>query len=321
MCCRTKLRCCHPTALRARKPAGLGSRGSGLGGVQRFTAGVYTFVTPEKRGENQTTPEKEELMTKQWMQGWAGLCAIVLGAGWLMPVQAQMAEVKEKPPMYTYEGSWAIPRGQWGEMEKGTADEGKRLQKAMAAGTIVGYGDDTNMVHQADGYTHDGWWSAMSMAGILSVLEQEYKSGSATSPVYQAATKHEDSILVSRFYNWHPGTYKDVYTHASTYKLKADAPADAVEMLSKSLFVPLMEKMLADGAIHEYEVDTEAIHTDAPGTFMLVYITANAEGLDKVNAAVRDAVKANSMVGPTLNSLVDFSQHRDYLARTNATYK
>lgn len=260
-------------------------------------------------------------MTKNWMRGIAVMCAMVFCAAWCMPAQAQTAKIKEKPPLYSYVGNWAVPRSQWGEMDKTTADEEKRLQKAMAAGSIVGYGNDMNMVHQADGFTHDGWWSSMSMAGLLAVLEQAYKSGSSTSPVYSAATKHEDSILVSRFYNWHPGTYKDVYTHVSTYKLKADASPDAVEMLSKSLFVPLMEKLLAEGAIHEYEVDTEAIHTAAPGTFSLVYIAANAEGLDKVNAAVRDAVKANPMFGPTLNSVVDFSQHRDYLSRTNANYK
>ena len=79
--------------------------------------------------------------------------------------------------------------------------------------------------------------------------------------------------------------------------------------------------MMADGALVEYEIDTEAIHTEAPGTFWIFYITANAEGLDKVNAALRDTLKANPLGGPAFNSMVDFSQHRDYLARTNATYK
>jgi basic membrane lipoprotein Med (substrate-binding protein (PBP1-ABC) superfamily) len=122
-----------------------------------------------------------------------------------------------------------------------------------------------NLIHRPDGSTHDQWWSAMSMAGLLNVLEQFYQSGSATSPVLASATKHWDSIYVSRYYNWHSGTWKDVYTHGASYKLKADAPEDAVETLSKNLIVPLLEKMLADGVIHEYEVDTEAIHTEAPG--------------------------------------------------------
>jgi hypothetical protein len=251
----------------------------------------------------------------------AGLCALAVAAVWAVPAGAQMSEVKEKPPMYSYVGNWAIPRAQWAEMAKANAADQKILDQAMASGTIVAYGNDVNLVHQADGNTHDDWWSAMSMAGLLNVLDQFYKSGGTTSPVLASATKHWDGIFVSRYYNWHPGTFKDVYTHGSSYKLKADAPETAVDMLSKSLIVPLMEKMLADGTIHEYEVDTEAIHTEAPGTFWIFYISANAEGLDKVNAALRESLKANPLGGPAFGSMVDFTPHRDYLSRTNATYK
>ena len=251
----------------------------------------------------------------------AGLCALAMAAVWAAPASAQMSEVKEKPPMYSYLGNWNIPRAQWAEMAKASAADQQILDKAIASGTIVAYGNDVNLVHQPDGDTHDDWWSAMSMAGVLNVLDQFYKSGGTTSPVLASATKHWDNLFVSRYYNWHAGSFKDVYTHGSSYKLKADAPDDAVEMLSKNLVVPLMEKMLADGTIHEYEIDTEAIHTEAPGTFWIFYITANAEGLDKVNAALRERLKANPLGGPAFNSMVDYSQHRDYLSRTNATYK
>ena len=59
---------------------------------------------------------------------------------------------------------------------------------------------------------------------------------------------------------------------AAFYRLKPDAPDDAVETLSKELIVPLLEKLFADGTLHEYEVDTQAIHTEAPGTFVIVYL-------------------------------------------------
>jgi len=51
------------------------------------------------------------------------------------------------------------------------------------------------------------------------------------------------------------------------------------------------------------------------------YITQNAEGIDKVNAAIRSVIKANPLIGPSLDSMLDFTPHRDYLARTSATYK
>jgi len=153
------------------------------------------------------------------------------------------------------------------------------------------------------------------------VLEQFYQSGGTTVPVLGTATRHWDNIYVSRYYNWRPGTIKNGYTYVAQYQLKAGAADNAVETLSKSLVVPLLEQQLAAGNIQEYEVDTEAVHSDAPGMFLIVYIANSAEGLDKVNAARVEAVKASPLASPGFGSLVDVPAHRDYLSRTNATYK
>jgi len=253
---------------------------------------------------------------------WSVLAAVcALAIVWAVPARGQMSEVKEKAPMYSYVSFWNLPRAQWAEMAKSEASDREILDKAIASGTIVGYGHDTNLVHQPDQDTHDEWWSATSMAGLLNVLEQFYKSGSASTPVLQSAHKHWDNIFVSRFYNWHAGSWKGVYTHGSLYKLKADAPNDAVERLSKTVFVPFFERLLADGTIHEYEIDTEAIHTMDPGAFYVFYIAASGEALDKVNAALRDSLHANPLIGPAFGSVVDYTAHRDYLVRSNATYK
>src|SRR4029079_5199524 len=145
-----------------------------------------------------------------------------------LPVYAQTATVKEKAPMYTYVGNWTIPRAQWAEMDKATAADQKILEQAVANSTLVGFGNDRNVVHQPDGYTHDDWWSSMSMAGLLNVLNQFQKSGSSVSTVLSSATKHGDSIYVSRYYNWRPGSAKDAYTVVAYYRLKPDAPSDAL---------------------------------------------------------------------------------------------
>ena len=236
-------------------------------------------------------------------------------------LHGQTSEVKEKPPMYTYVSDWNIPRAQWADMEKAGAGTQAIFEKALASGTLVAYGSDLNMVHQPDGATHDTWWSAMSMAGLLHVLAEIHKSGGATSTVLSSSTKHWDSVYVSRYYNWHAGSWKDVYTHASTYRFKADAPDDALDQLAKNMIVPLLEKQLADGNIHEYDIDTQAVHTEAPGTFYIFYIAANAEGLDKVSDAIRERFKANPLSGPAFSSMTDFTAHRDELEMTSATYK
>jgi hypothetical protein len=249
------------------------------------------------------------------------LCAFAITGAWAAPAGAQTAEAKEKPPLYTYVSDWTIPRARWADMDKQSAADQKIFDKAIAGGTLVAYGDDTNLIHQAEGNTHDSFWSSMSMAGILNVLDELHRAGAAAAPVLSSATKHSDSVYVSRFYNWKAGSFKGAYTHGASYKLKADAPDDAVETLSKGFIVPLLEKLLADGTIQEYEVDVEAIHTQAPGTFWVLYISPTAEGLDKVTAALGDALKAHPLAGPALNSMADFAPHRDELLRTNAIYK
>jgi hypothetical protein len=260
-------------------------------------------------------------MTKRLARVFATLCILAFAVVCSAPARAQMSDSKEKPPMYSYVSDWAIPRAQWADMEKNNASDEPVLNKALQSGVLIGYGDDVNLLHQVDAPTHDDWWSSMSLAGLLNVLDQFYKAGNAVNPVLSSATKHFDSIYVSRHYNWHAGSWKGLYTRVSTYKLKADAPNDAVDVLSTNVFVPLLEKLLAEGAIHEYEVDTEAFHTEAPGSLWIVVIAANAEGLDKYNAAVRDAVKASPLTSPALGSMVDFTPHRDYLLRSNATFK
>ena len=250
----------------------------------------------------------------------AVVCSLAMVAASVAPACAQ-DEPKEKPPMYSYVGFWSIPRAQWAEMDKNTALDQKILDKALADGTIVGYGSDLNLVHTPDGATHDDWWSAMSMATILNVLDKFYKSGTPTSPVLASATKHSDGIFVSRYYNWRPGTYKNAYTRVAMYKLKPDVPEHAIEALSKSYLVPLLEKLLADGALVEYEIDTEAIHTEAPGTFWVDVIAPTADGLDKLNAALRDRAKANPLGGSAFESMVDLAAHRDSLSSSTVAYK
>ncbi len=151
----------------------------------------------------------------------AVVCTLAMTAALALPARAQ-DEPKEKPPMYSYVSFWSIPRPQWADMDKATVADQKILDKAMADGAIVGYGSDLNLVHDADGITHDDWWSGMSMAAILNVLDKFYKSGTPTSPVLASATKHSDGIFVSHYYNWRPGSYKGAYTRVAYYKLKPE---------------------------------------------------------------------------------------------------
>jgi hypothetical protein len=260
-------------------------------------------------------------MSKRTISVFAGLCGILVITLCAMPSSAQMAEVKEKPAMYSYIANWQVPRAHWADMEKSAADLKPIMEKAMADGTIVGYGDDVNLVHTSDGWTHDNWWSAMSMAGLVKVLDQLRAAELSSSPNAANPTKHYDEVFVSHYYNWKPGPYKGGYVHVSEYTLKADAPDDAVDSLSKHLVVPLLEKMLANGTIVEYEIDDVAIHTSAPGMFAIVYVTPTPEGLDTVYAGIVDSLKNHPLSGNAFGSMTEGAGHRDELGKGNGIFK
>jgi hypothetical protein len=260
-------------------------------------------------------------MNRKLWNVFAGLGAIAMSTVWTGQACAQTSEVKEKPALYTYVADWNFPREQWANVKKAIASTQRVMDKALAEGTLVGYGTDEILVHQADGQTHDDWWSSMSLAGVLSVLDQIGKGGDSASSVLTSATDHRDNIYVSHYYNWKPGALKDGYTYEGSYRLKPDAPDGAVDLISKRLVVPLLEKLLADGTLQEYEVDTQEIHTEAPGMFSIVYLAAHADGLDKVNAALDEAIRTDPMGSMAFAAMVDLSAHHDDLAHSRATYK
>lgn len=259
-------------------------------------------------------------MNKSTWSIFAGLCAIAMAMS-AVPASAQTEAVKPKAPMYSYISNWQIPRGHWGEMKDEPAAEKDIMDKAMADGTLVGYGNDQNLVHTEDGWTHDDWFASYSMGGLMTVLKQLYTSGTATSPVLQTATKHYDLVLMSRYYGWHPGSYKDGFVSVSAYKLKANAPSNALDAISGEIVAPLLEKLLSDGTILEYEIDTMAVHTAAPGSFWIVTVVNDPASLDKVDDAIRAAIKAHPGEGVEFDVSTEPSAHRDELGLGNGTFK
>lgn len=260
-------------------------------------------------------------MNRKWWSISIGLCVLAISAVWVAPSVAQMAATKQKPPMYSYVANWQIPRAQWGAMQKSDADDVPTLDKGMADGTIIGYGFDENRVHTANGETHDDWWSSMSEAGVFNMLDRLYKAGAADNPALESATKHWDEVYVSRFYNWKPGTYKDAYTNVGVFNMKKDAPDDALDNLCKHLIGPLLDKLLADGTIVEWEVDTQAVHTAPESEFLVIYLSPNAESMDKVEAAIQATVAASPLSGSAFDAVVDMTGHSDEVLRSNVTYK
>ena len=238
------------------------------------------------------------------------VCTAALVSLGALPSPAQ-EKTQEKPALYTYVAQWATPRAQWPDMEKADASEKPLMDKLIADGTIVSYGSFHAMVHTEDGSTHGSWFSAMSMADIMKALSQIYASGAAAGPALDAS-KHWDMILSSTQYNGHSGTFENSYLRVGMWTVKPGG-GEAVEKFNKEVMVPLLEKLLADGAIHNYQIDAETIHTRNPGTFFVAVVTNGAEGLDKFYAALDGMAKTNALGGMAFEQSVDESSHRDSL--------
>jgi hypothetical protein len=247
---------------------------------------------------------------------WLLLCVLALVPLSANRVAAQ-SQSAEKPALYTYVSEWTVPRAMWADYLKGDAADVDIMKKAVADGSIVSFGAYTVVNHQEGLPTHGTWFSATSMTNILKALENVRTAPGATAPPL-AAAKHWDYILESHNYDAHPGTFTNAYLRVGTWRTKADS-GDPEGKVLKATMVALLEKLMADGALHAYQVDQEVVHTTDVGTLFVAIITNGPEGVDKFNAALEEAQKSNSAAWAGLRGTLDPAGHRDMLARVSTT--
>lgn len=240
------------------------------------------------------------------------LCALAVFSA--IPAWTQSAN-EEKPPLYTYVSEWGVPRAMWADYQKQEASGNDAMAKLVADGTLVSYGNFSVLNHQEGQPTHGSWFSARSMANILKVLEGLRAGPDATGPVF-AASKHWDLIVESRNYNAHSGTFKNGYLRVGTWKYRAGA-SDPDGKIMKATMVAMLEKLLADGALHSYQIDEESVHSSDPDGFFVAIVANGGEGLDKFYAALDEGNKKNPAGMAGYGSLLDGKGHRDFLSHVD----
>jgi hypothetical protein len=235
----------------------------------------------------------------------------------------EAAVPKEKLRLYTYVSYWAIPPARWGDVAKDNATGNQKvLAPALADGTLLGYGDGENLVNPEGGFTHDSWWHANSTAGFMKVLDAFHKGGGSSSPLLISSTKQWSQVYVSSFYNWKAGSWKGAYQFRHSYKLKPDNGANGGIPALASFWVPLFEKLLADGTIVEYEIDSSLVNsTESAGEIVFVFVTPNAEGIHKYSETYNAALYKNALLAPAKAALLFDETPHDERIRVNVTYK
>jgi hypothetical protein len=81
--------------------------------------------------------------------------------------------------------------------------------------------------------------------------------------------------------------------------------------------VAALQKLMADGALHAYQVDEEVVHSADPGGFYFAIVTNGAEGLDKFEAEIDQMEKSNPAATAGLGATLDTHGHRDMLAKVD----
>jgi hypothetical protein len=236
------------------------------------------------------------------------LCALII------PISADRAtaQSKEKPALFTYVSEWTVPRAMWGDYLKGDAADNELMKKGVSDGLITGFGSFAVLTHQEGEPTHGTWFSATSVSNLMKFLETLRAAPDATAAPL-AAAKHWDFIVESHDYAGHAGTFTNGYLRIGRWATRPDS--DGVDGLLRATMVPVLDKLVADGALHSYSIDQENVHTGPLGTIFLVIVANGPEGLDKFDAAVDEAQKANPAAWSGLRSALDQKGHTDSISK------
>jgi hypothetical protein len=209
---------------------------------------------------------------------------------------------------YTYVSEWAVPRAQWAAFEKERDQSNSVMQRMVADGTLVAWGNAAAYVHTEDGYTHADWFTATSRANVLKVLEAVRPT--ATGGAFTSVTKHEDVLLHTLAHGGKTSSGSTGYLRVTFWQAKP-GEGDALQAHFKKAIQPLLDTMVADGTILMYNFDEEDIHTSKPGGYNLALLFPTGDAIDKFFAALEDSEKSNPAVGQVIDALTVSEEHRD----------
>lgn len=248
-------------------------------------------------------------MKKAWMCAVCLVVCVAFAASTALQAQSEPSQ----PRTYSYVSLWTLPRAQWGEMAKYLAADSAQMNKLVADGTVTGYGEFENFIHTEGGPTQGEWFTATSESGILKVLEGDYSHPDiVAAPVLLTATKHYDLFLENIAYGGRAGTFDGAYQVVEQWEVKV-GQMHAFLGLLKGRFVPILNKMVADGTLVSYVVERQDFDTDNPGTVSVVTILPNASAFDTATKAFEAAFGKDPELGPALAALTSEAKHWDSL--------
>ncbi len=239
------------------------------------------------------------------------ICASVFAIGFFANWTSASAQEKSEPILYTYVAEWNVPRPQWGGMDQFAQSMTATLDKLVDDGTLTGYGSADPVVHTENGPTHEDWMQATSVAGILRALDA-IKEADMASPVL-ANARHNDEFLRSTIHRYKAGTYQHAYLWVGSFAIKPGHVEDWSQNF-KTYMAPELDKLVEDGTLAGYQLDTQLVHEGDTNTLDYAFVTTHADGIDKVQAMIRRVEGKNPAIGGSFDSWERDKGHSDSIA-------
>lgn len=216
---------------------------------------------------------------------------------------------------YTYVSEFAVPRTAWAACNKQENSDNSMYQGLVADGTIVDWGTLETRVHELDGYTHADFMTATSRANLLKALEKLWTT--ATNPCYAAATKHQDLFLETIAHGGKTVSNATGYLRVGFYQAKPGETKALQDLLLKKL-KPMLDSEVANGTLLAYNLDTEDIHTSAPGAYNVAMLFPDGAAMDKFYSDLESTAKSDPTVLGALDALTIAKDHHDGLSRVTS---
>jgi hypothetical protein len=213
------------------------------------------------------------------------IIATFSGAALAMGVP-QSASAEEDSP-YLYVTEWQIPHAQWAIWEAFEVSSFKpAFEKLMSDHSILSWGFYTQTIHTPDGPTHGVWFSAAGMKGIENTVDA-LASLPANSVMSNPQVKQRDFLFRSLASAGRAATGSNgfLWVHRTqSAPRKHEQNAAVWEKYIK----PMLDGLVAQGAVLSYGIETEQIRTEPDGTFYIYCLTSGANAADKLFSALRE---------------------------------
>ncbi len=225
---------------------------------------------------------------------------------------------------FTFVALWNVPRAQWAEFtafwEKNTRPV---LDRLLADGTIVGYGNFATVVHTEDGFTHGGWWETTSIAAVERALGELLKLPPNPATI---GARHRDHLFRNVSFRARSMQATSGYLWVSVSQVQPGKAREWRELWDKYTKATY-DELQANGTISGYWVEVEHVHTQNPGWRYIAYVAPSADAVDKVREAFaalerKRSPEENRAIGAAFADVIVPGSHWDYFARvTNYAHK